>query len=195
MDSAALLGRIAGADKAAFTQLYRALQAKMERYAAGLLAGDMHLAADAVDEAFMDIWRNASSWSGSGSADGWIRRIVRNKAIDAIRKIKEKPGLNDAEQAAYDNQADDADTPEEALEKKSDGDELRRAMDRLSPEHREAIWLCYYEGLSLAQIAEQADVPENTVKTRLFHARKQLKKLLAHGPPGLAEGDGQEPLQ
>ena len=52
-------------------------------------------------------------------------------------------------------------------------------MAQLSPDHREALWLCYYEERPLAQIAAIMECPENTVKTRLFHARKQLHAMLA----------------
>lgn len=177
MDIAQTLGAIASGDEAAFTALYRELQAKMERYATGILAGDSEAAADVIDEAFMDIWRNAGNYDGSGAAEGWIRRIVRNKAIDWIRKQKEKVGISEGEQASYEAQADEA-TPESDYEKKSDGDELKREMNRLSPEHREVLWLAYYEHKSVAEISDAIDVPENTVKTRMFHARKQLKSAL-----------------
>lgn len=149
----------------------------MERYAAGLLAGDNEAAADVIDEAFMDIWRSAGNYDGSGAAEGWIRRIVRNKSIDWIRKQKEKVGITESDQAQYESQAD-GDTPETEYEKKSDGDELKQAMNRLSTEHREVLWLAYFEHKSVAEISEATDVPENTVKTRMFHARKQLKSVL-----------------
>lgn len=178
MDIAQTLQAIGRGDEAAFTALYRDYQAKMERYATGLLAGDGGAAADVIDEAFMDIWRSAGNYDGSGAAEGWIRRIVRNKAVDWIRKQKEKVGIGAAEQAEYEQTVDDSDNPEAAYEKKSDGDELSAAMDRLSAEHREVLWLAYYEHKSVAEISELTDVPENTVKTRMFHARKQLKTII-----------------
>lgn len=179
MNSAERLAAIARQDQAAFTALYRAMQPQLERYAAGLLAGDMAAAADAVDEAFLDIWKQAGAYTGDGSAEGWIRRIVRNKAVDWLRRQKEKSGLSEGEQAAYDQTADSADTPDVVAEKKSDGDELRAAMARLSVEHRETLWLCYFENKSVSDIAQMMSVPENTVKTRLFNARKQMKQLLS----------------
>ncbi|MEE9434997.1 MAG: sigma-70 family RNA polymerase sigma factor [Sphingorhabdus sp.] len=172
---AQILAAIARGEEAAFTALYRDLQPKMERYATALLAGDGEAAADVIDEAFMVIWRSADKYDGSGHAEGWIRRIVRNKAVDWIRKQKEKVGISAGEQANYETQADQSDNPEEAYEKKSDGDELSSAMERLSDEHREVLWLAYYEHKSVAEISDLIDVPENTVKTRMFHARKQLK--------------------
>jgi RNA polymerase sigma-70 factor, ECF subfamily len=184
MDIAALLRRIAEGDRAAFTQLYAGLQLKMLRYATGLLAGDASAAADAVDDAFMAIWRTAASYGSAGSAEGWVRHIVRNKAIDLIRKAGERPLGSDDAVAKMAAIPDDADTPADTAEKKDAARELRAALERLTPDHREVIWLCYFEDLPLADIATQIGCPENTVKTRLFHARKQLKTIVA-GPLGI----------
>ncbi len=180
MDCGVQLEAIAGGSRAAFTQLYAALLPKMQRYAAGLLAGDHGLAADAVDEAFMAIWRSAASYKGSGSAEGWIRHIVRNKVIDMLRKQRERPLASDDAVRQLEAVADEADTPAQAAEKNDAAHELKAALERLTPEHREVVWLCYYEEMPLAEIAVQVGCPENTVKTRLFHARKQLKDIMSH---------------
>jgi RNA polymerase sigma-70 factor (ECF subfamily) len=175
MQTADLLKQIAAGDRQAFASLYSALRPTLLRYAAGLLAGEAEAAADVVDEAFMDVWRLADRFEGRGSADGWIYRITRNKAVDWLRSRRERPLAGEIEESLIESVPDNADTPEEALQKVSAADELRRAMDRLSPEHREAIWLCYFEERSLAEIATIAGCPENTVKTRLFHARRLLR--------------------
>lgn len=178
MQTADLLERIASGDRQAFASLYTAMGPALLRYAAGLLAGDAEAAADVVDEAFMDVWRLAARFESRGSADGWIYRITRNKAVDWLRGRRERPLAGADEEDRIAAVADEADTPEEALQKVSAADELRRALDRLSPEHREAVWLCYFEERSLAEIAAIAGCPENTVKTRLFHARRLLRGTL-----------------
>lgn len=175
-DLTALIGEIAAGSQAAFAALYTSLQPSMVRYAAGLLAADRENAADAVDEAFLDVWRSASIFQGQGSAEGWLRRIVRNKAIDLIRRNRERLAISDQEAQAFEALPDEADTPDRLAEKRSDIDELWRRLQRLSHEHREAVWLCYYEEKPLAEIAEIVGCPENTVKTRLFHARKLLRE-------------------
>jgi RNA polymerase sigma-70 factor, ECF subfamily len=180
MEVAVQLEAIAGGSRAAFTRLYAALLPKMQRYAAGLVAGDSGLAADAVDEAFMAIWRTAASYTGAGSAEGWIRHIVRNKVIDALRKQRERPLASDEAVRQMEAIADAADTPAEAAEKTDEANELKTALARLTPDHREVIWLCYYEDKSVSEIAVIMGCPENTVKTRLFHARKQLKNMVSH---------------
>lgn len=173
-----LIAAVASGSQAAFAELYKVQQPAMVRYATGLLAGDRETAADAVDEAFFDIWRSAARYAGEGSAEGWIRHIVRNKAIDLIRKNRERLASSDDEAAAFEARADEADTPADHAETISMGDELRRQLARLSSEHRETVWLCYFEEKPLAEIAAIMDCPENTVKTRLFHARRQLRTLL-----------------
>lgn len=172
------LRAIAGGGKGAFAALYQDQNAIMSRYAAGLLAGDCDAAADVVDEAFMEIWRTADAYAGEGSAQGWIRRIVRNKAIDHLRRRSRTPLATDAQAETFARQADDAPGPEAVLQEKSASLELRRALERLTPDHREVVWLCYFEDMALSDIARQVGCPENTVKTRLFHARKALRGLL-----------------
>lgn len=176
MQTADALHRIARGDRAAFTDLYQRVQPQLVGYAGAILAGDVDAALDVVDEAFLNIWREAGRYGGEGSADGWIRRIVRNKAVDWLRSRRERPDARRAEKIA--ELADLSDTPERAAEKTSAADELRGALERLSPDHREVVWLCYFEERSLAEIAVIAGCPENTVKTRLFHARKQLRREL-----------------
>ena len=176
MTTEALIRAISHGDRSSFEQLYRKLQRPMLGYAIGLLAGDREAAEDAVDEAFVDIWKGATSFSGTGSADGWIRRIVRNKAIDWLRRQKRSRTTIWSE--ACEQIADVAADPEANAIHSSQASWLMRGLECLSMDQREALILCYFEDRPLAEIAEIMDCPENTVKTRLFHARAKLCKLL-----------------
>ena len=98
------LGQIAVGDRAAFARLYRATRAEFVRYATGLLAGDHAAAEDAVDDAFVAIWTQSGHFDGHGSANGWIRRIVRNKAIDLLRKRRDLPMSDEPVMVGYANQ-------------------------------------------------------------------------------------------
>lgn len=73
---------------------------------------------------------------------------------------------------------DIADTPEEALLKLDRGAMLRASLAEISPEHREIIDLVYYHGKTTREVAEILQVPRNTVKTRMFYARKTLQRLI-----------------
>ncbi|MCR5879655.1 RNA polymerase sigma factor [Phenylobacterium sp. J367] len=180
MSTADLLRLIAAGDRAAFTRLYADTRPDLTRYAAAMLGGDADAASDVVDEAFLSLWREAGAYRGEGSADGWIRRIVRNKAVDWLRSRRERP-TSDAETQRHAALADETDSPEASTEKAQAARRLRAALERLSPSHREVVWLCYFEERSVAEIAVIAGCPENTVKTRLFHARKLLRTELEAG--------------
>ncbi len=179
MNSSELISAIAGGDRAAFKQLYRARYAPMVTFAGALLGGDRAGGEDAVDDAFLDIWRSAASFSGAGSADGWIRRIVRNKVIDQLRKRREVLS-DDPWQLSGAGEPGSADpTPFDAASAAGEAQSLRLALSELSPDQREVVWLCYYEELPLRDIAVLVGCPENTVKTRLFHARQRMRHSLA----------------
>jgi RNA polymerase sigma-70 factor, ECF subfamily len=175
MDIETEIRRVARDDRAAFSRLYLETRPTLIRYATGLLAGDREGAEDAVDEAFIAIWQQAGRYEGKGEAIGWMRRIVRNKAIDWLRKQREVSASGGADLEHYSNEPSEEPSPFERAAHTSTASHLRDALSRLSVEHREAIWMCYFEEKSLREIAEIAGCPENTVKTRLFHARKILK--------------------
>lgn len=185
MNIAQLIRAIAAGDRNSFDTLYRISQRPMLAYAIGLLAGDRGLAEDAVDEAFLNIWTDASGFGGTGSAQGWIRHIVRNKAIDIIRR--QKGGRTEQWSDRFEQVAQDSPGPEDLAMQSSNSRWLNAKLQALSLEQREAVFLCYYEELSLSEIAEIMACPEGTVKTRLFHARKalrtQMSDLIQQMPP------------
>jgi RNA polymerase sigma-70 factor, ECF subfamily len=179
MDIEAGLRGVARGERGALSDLYRHLQPPMIRYVLGLLARDRAIAEDVVNEAFVAVWQQAGHFSGTGSAIGWVRRIARNKAIDWLRKQREVCLSGDAQDALLNQIPDTAKSPLEVLESASDAHELRHALSQLSVEHREVVWLCYFEDKSVSEIALIVDCPENTVKTRLFYARKALRGYVA----------------
>ena len=176
IDTEASLRGIAKGNREAFSALYRCWQPLLVRFATGLLGGDRAAAEDVVDEALLAVWQQAGRFAGTGSAAGWLRRIVRNKAIDWLRRQRESLLPADAMAAITDNLASPAPGACELAEQHSARSALVKAMGTLSVEHREAIWLCYFEELSIQEIAEIAGCPANTVKTRLFHARRILRE-------------------
>ena len=169
-----LVRRIAQNDESAFEALFNTTSAKMRRYA-GAILGHNHADADEViSEAYMNIWRYAISYNG-GNIEAWIRRIVRNKAIDFVRRVPANVIFTPIDTQNQDEFADDNIDVLTKLIENDNNNELKAAIDRLSFEHREVIVLCYFEEMSLKAIAELLDCPENTIKTRLYHARNNLK--------------------
>jgi RNA polymerase sigma-70 factor (ECF subfamily) len=100
--------------------------------------------------------------------------IARFKALSALRRKPEQE-LDDETAAAIEDQADD---PEVTLAKKDKGAALRQCLTALSAEHREVVDLVYYHEKSVEEVARIVGIPEATVKTRMFYARKKLSELL-----------------
>jgi RNA polymerase sigma-70 factor, ECF subfamily len=167
-----LLARIRAGDQLALQTLYGRHHVKVFRFALRLLR-DEPAAEDVVSEVFIDVWRNATNFEGRSEASTWLLAIARNKAFSLLRR-KRDVGLDEEAAAAIE---DDADDPEVTLQKKSKGEALRACLSQLSPQHREVVDLVYYHDKSIEDVALIVGVPEGTVKTRVFHARKRLAEL------------------
>lgn len=178
-----LLYAVGQGDRQAFGDLYMRMRTGMIAYATAILGGDISAAEDAVDEAFTDIWRRSGHVAPVTNAAAWIRRIVKNKAIDQLRKV----GAREVSVAEdfFHNVEDSRPDPESVLSSKDERRWLRGCLAILNPDQREMITLCYFEGLSLGQIAEFTGVPENTVKTRLFYARRKLRDWITASGQGI----------
>lgn len=171
-DPTELLQRVAAGERQALAALYRLFEKPVYRFILSRL-NDPHEAADILHDVFMDIWRVAASFQGRSQVRTWIFGIAYRKVIDAHRRrgrvtlTDEVPEPDEAQDSA---EADYLQTQH--------AEHLRFCMTRLSDEHRAAIALAFYEDMSCAQIAEVAGVPEGTVKSRLYHARKLLQHCL-----------------
>jgi len=113
-------------------------------------------------------------FEGASSAITWMLSIAHHRAVSSLRKRRDQ-GWDERAAAAVPDTADD---PEVAAQKIDKGAILRRCLDALSPEHKGIVDLVYYHEMSISEAAEVLQIPENTVKTRLFHARRRLSELL-----------------
>jgi RNA polymerase sigma-70 factor (ECF subfamily) len=171
---AARIARIATGDKLAMRALFARHHVRIFRFVARLVR-DHQLAEDVVSEVFLEVWRHAAAFEARSAASTWLLSIARFKALSALRRRGDAQ-LDEAAAAAIPDAADD---PEIAIRKKERGEILRDCLTRLSPDHREIIDLVYYQGMAIGEVAAIVGIPESTVKTRMFHARKQLAVLLA----------------
>jgi RNA polymerase sigma-70 factor (ECF subfamily) len=169
----ALIGRIAGGDKVAMQVLFARHHVRVYRFVLRLVR-DQTKAEDLISEVFLDVWRQAGRFEARSAVSTWLLAIARYKALSALRRRPDE-ALDEEAAAAI---ADPGDDPEVALEKKDKGEILRKCLTGLSPEHREIIDLVYYHEKSVEEVAEIVGIPENTVKTRMFYARKRLSELL-----------------
>lgn len=168
-----LIGRIAAGDKLAMQVLFARHHVRVYRFVLRLVS-DPGAAEDLISDVFLDVWRQAGKFEARSAVSTWILAIARFKALSALRKRTEEE-LDEEQAAAIEDTADD---PEVAMQKKDTGEILRQALTRLSPEHREIIDLVYYHEKSVEEVAEIVGIPENTVKTRMFYARKKLAEVL-----------------
>lgn len=139
------------------------------------LVRDEAIAEDAVSDTFLDVWRQAGDFQRRSRVSTWLLSIARFKALSALRRRREK-ALDDEWAEGIEDEADDPETIAQKLDKSA---AIRLCMDRLSPEHREVLDLVYYHEASVEDVAQIVAIPEGTVKTRLFHARKKLAEQLA----------------
>jgi RNA polymerase sigma-70 factor, ECF subfamily len=168
-----LIRQIAAGDQLAMRTLFGRYRMDLYRWLMRLV-GDEALAEDLLSEVFLDVWRQAAKFEARSAVSTWLLAIARNKALSARRR-RPHAELDDALAATL---ADPADDPELVLQEKSRAELLRRSLARLSPEHGEVIDLVYYHGKSVREVADVIGVPEATVKTRMFYARKKLAELV-----------------
>lgn len=170
----ALIIRIAGGDQLAMRTLFARHQTGIYRWLRRFVHNEA-LAEDLLSEVFLDVWRQARSFQARSSVSTWLLAIARNKALSARRRRVDAE-LDD-ELAV--NICDPADDPEASLLKKGRADLLRRSLAKLSRRHREVLDLVYYHDKSVKEVAAITGIPEATVKTRMFHARRRLADLIA----------------
>jgi RNA polymerase sigma-70 factor (ECF subfamily) len=169
----ALVERIAGGDRLAMQVLFARHHVRVYRFALGILRRET-MAEDVIGDVFLDVWRQAGQFEGRSSVSTWLLGIARNKAYSSLRRRTED-SLDEDSAAEI---VDSADTPEVELQKKNKADVMRRCLSGLSPEHREIVDLVYYHEQSVQEVSSILGIPENTVKTRMFYARKRLSELL-----------------
>lgn len=168
-----LIGRIAKGDRLAMQVLFARHHVRVYRFVLRLV-GNPTVAEDLISDVFLDVWRQADKFEGRSAVSTWMLAIARFKALSALRK---KPDEELDEETA-ETIEDTSDNPEVTLEKKDKSVVLRQCLEKLSPEHKEIIDLVYYHEKSVEEVAEIVGIPENTVKTRMFYARKKLAELL-----------------
>jgi RNA polymerase sigma-70 factor (ECF subfamily) len=166
-----LIARIAQGDRLAMQVLYGRHHVRVFRFGLRLVR-DEQVAEDLISEVFLDVWRQAGKFEGRSAVTTWLLAITRFKALSALRRRKDV-GLD--EEAANEDTSDD---PEVVVQKRDTSEALRKCLTSLSPDHREIVDLVYYHEKSVEEVAEIVGIPENTVKTRLFYARKKLAELL-----------------
>jgi RNA polymerase sigma-70 factor (ECF subfamily) len=168
-----LLESIADGDRTAMHTLYARHNVRVYRFILRIVR-DTTIAEDLVSQVFLDVWRTAKQFEGRSQVSTWLLSIARFKALTALRQRR----FEDIDQDEVREIADDSDTPETSLERSTTSAILRACVAKLSPAHREIITLIYYHEKSVEEVGQIIGIPQSTVKTRMFYARKHLAELL-----------------
>ena len=169
-----LLARVAKHDRAALAEVYTRFQRPLFRYLFHLL-GQKELAEDVMQEVMVIVWRKAHTFRGASRAAHWIFGIAHHQAFKALRR---DTTASTVELDVALDIPDEAPGPEAEVLRRATHDEVACALACLTPEHREALELAFFEDFSSREIAEIAGVPVGTVKSRLTYARRALKAAL-----------------
>lgn len=168
--------RLAAGDKAAFELLYD----RHSRAAYGLalrILGDPEAAQDAVQDAFLTLWRQAATYGEErGAVRSWLLAIVHHRAIDMVRRRSyredRQQGIDDVTLPP-----DGVDTWEQARQN-IEGEQVREALLQLPPDQQRSITLAYFNGYTHDEIARQLGVPLGTVKGRLRIGMQKMRNIL-----------------
>ena len=182
----ALLARIAEArDRDALEALYVRFKPRLARFLRRL-SSDEALIEEAFNDVMLKVWSKAHQFQGNSKVASWIFSIAYRTAL---RMVKKQQRMSNTIEFYGD------DLPEapaaETISRGANHAELVRAVRRLSAKHRLVVELCYFEGYSLQEIAQIVNAPVNTVKTRLHHARRNLRTFFEEAQLNAGEGMSQ----
>ncbi len=175
-DDVTLIKRIAAQEDAALHELYVLYGQRMMAYALRLIQ-NRAMAEDVVQDSLVVVWRSAGRFRGEGRVIAWLLGIVHHTAMKALRH----PHQPISEVMAETLIAADP-LPEEQVEADERAAWVRRGLQSLTPNHRAALELVFYQGMSLAEAADVCGCPVGTIKSRLSYARRYLRDVLSNTP-------------
>ncbi|MFC5743535.1 RNA polymerase sigma factor [Dyella tabacisoli] len=173
LDEAALLGRVAAEEMDAFETLYRIYRPRLKRFIEGMTRQPA-LIEEVLDDTMLVVWRKAYTYNHTAKVSTWIFAIAYRQTLKALKRFDDVVEFDYSDNASALAPGPDVELQQYELRKY-----LVDALGRLSAEHRAVIELTYYQGYACREIAEIMDCPVDTVKTRMFYARRKLKTLLA----------------
>jgi len=165
---------MAAGDEPALAELHKRHHRTAYAIAVRALA-DRALAEDAVQEAFVDLWRGSAKWDPArAKLSTWICVLAHRRAVDIARREARRETA--PEEAG--SWVADAYTTEELVVLREDRRDLQDALRQLTATQRNVIELAYYGGLTQVEIARKLEIPLGTVKSRVFEALRSLRDLL-----------------
>lgn len=168
-----LVEAIAVGDMEAFERLFRLYERRVYRYVLGFVR-DVATAEEVAADTMLVVWHTAARFEQASRVSTWILGIARHKAIDAVRRARRAAPTDVLEEA--ENLPSTAPGPMDAAQNRSVEALTQRAFQHLSVEHREVLYLAFFEDVPYEEIAALLDVPHNTVKTRVYYAKQKLRE-------------------
>jgi len=168
-----LIQSIVKRDKYAMKVLFERHNVQVYRFVVRL-TGEASLAEDIVSEVFLTAWCQADAFKSRSRVSTWLLAIARNKAYAARRRLPAAQLNGDIAATIVDPGND----PETAMLRSNRSTMMGKCLAELSPAHREIVDLVYYHEKSVKEVAHIVGIPEGTVKTRMFYARRRMKELL-----------------
>jgi RNA polymerase sigma-70 factor (ECF subfamily) len=172
-EDAALIARVIRGERAAFESLYQRFHPRLRRFLERMTRRP-HLVDEIVNDTLLVVWRKAASYDGTSSVSTWIFAIGYRKALKALKQVDDPL---DADLDQHTNP--DAHGPDAIFLRQEVRALLHDALATLSPEQRAVVELTYFHECGYREIAAILDCPVDTVKTRMFHARRKLRTVLA----------------
>jgi len=169
---AELVARVATGDRIAFERLYRAYLPRLTRFLQQLTRRPQAVE-EAINDTMLVVWRKAARYSNESKVSTWIFAIAYRRGLKLLKQFDEPV----ADGADWNRSGED--TTESGAIQQELRAVLGAAMAQVSAEQRAVIELTYYQGCAYREIAEIMGCPVDTVKTRMFHARRRLRLLLA----------------
>jgi RNA polymerase sigma-70 factor (ECF subfamily) len=173
LDEVGLLGRIGQKDLRAFEALFKSYQPRLTRFLKAILRR-APLVEEVLDDTMLVVWTHPDKYNGKSKVSTWIFAIAYRKALRALKRNDEP-----MEDLAADTRASGEAGPEQMLNLRQVQHALRSAIGQLSHEHQTVVDLTYFHEFGYREIAEIMSCPVDTVKTRMFHARRHLKTKLS----------------
>ncbi|HJP35738.1 MAG: RNA polymerase sigma factor [Gammaproteobacteria bacterium] len=170
----ARLNAVAGQDRKAFDQLYREYYPRLMDFLARVV-GNPGLAEEIVNDTMYVVWSRAGTFAKRSRVSTWVFGIAYKQAVKRLEREGRRrlERLPENWESGSENVSIDDEISTLHLQ-----ESLEKAMRRLSPNHRSVVELTYHFGYSYIEIAEIMGCPVNTVKTRMFHARARLRRIL-----------------
>ncbi len=172
-DDARLIAGIRARDMLAFEELYRSYHSRLTRFLVNLVHRPQ-IVEEVFNDTMMVVWDKPDSYRGESRLSTWIFAIAYRKAMKSLRRMDEPVEDKEAESHISDDAG-----PDELQRRQQVQVLLLKAICQLSTDHRAVVDLTYFQEMSYREIGEIMGCPVNTVKTRMFHARRQLRQMLA----------------